>query len=134
MGMAIEMAMGCPHEDAPVVARSRSLMRVGLVEHLNHTRFKLLELSVSWNDAFGGCGPTQVHGAARSTAVFHTETRAIHANQVASDSSRFCASAGGCGVDGVLHGRLGWILDRPEAGSATSGMGQKLSLECVAIS
>ena len=45
-------------------------MRVGLVEHLNHTRFKLLELSVSWNDAFGGCGPTQVHGAARSTAVF----------------------------------------------------------------
>ena len=109
-------------------------MRVGLVEHLNHTRFKLLELSVSWNDAFGGRRRNRAHGPAHPNSACQTETRAIHANRVASDSSRFCALAGGCRVDGVLHGRLGWILDRPEAGSATSGMGQKLSLECVAIS
>ena len=54
MEVAIEMAMGCPHEDAPIVERSRSFMRVGLVEDLNHTQFKLLELPVSWIDAFGG--------------------------------------------------------------------------------
>ena len=99
-------------------------MRVGLVEHLNHTRFKLLELSVSLLDAFGECRRISVHGAAHSTCLWQIGTRAIHANRVASGSSRICTWAAGCGVGGVLHGRLGWILDRPEASSATSGMGQ----------
>jgi len=69
-------------------------MRVGLVEHLNHTQFKLLELSVSWIDAFGGCRRIPAHGTAHPNSACHTETRATHANRVASGSSRFCASAG----------------------------------------